>query len=202
MSSRFQQKRRFLVGILVLVLIISVGLNLYDHLIVLPQMQATINNMRVQALNAWLSKMELVKNLLKQAKTNIDVKDAQVHTSWAKLFEDILSNGINIYEPNKELYYWISKVANYLDMALFRIYTGNQTGAIIERNLDQNVLKMMENVTANMENLVSKPAVMRTTPLNGVEPTQRLREEDVLTDVLNYLEQIYQVSIVIYNYYK
>lgn len=202
LSSRFQQKRRHLVRILVLVLIISVGLNLYDHFIVLPQMQATTNNMRVQALNAWLGKMEVVKNILKQAETNIDVEDAHVHTSRAELFVNILTNGIDIFEHHKELYYWISKVTLYLDEALLRIHSGNQTGVVTERNLDQNVLTMIENVTTNIENLESKTSFMRTRSLNGVEPTQQLREADVLTDVLNYLEQIYQVSIDILNYYK
>ena len=189
-------------GILVLVLIISVGLNLYDHLIVLPQMQATINNMRVQALDAWLSKMELVKNILEQAETNFDVEDAHVHTSWARLSEEKLSNGINIFEHGKEMYYWVSKVTWYLDRALLKVHSGNQTGAVTERNLDQNVLTLIENVTTNIENLRSKTSFMWITSLKGVEPTQQLREADVLTDSLNYLEQVYQISIVILNYYK
>jgi hypothetical protein len=194
------------VGILVLVLIISVGLNLYDHLIVFPQMQATINDMRVQALNGWLSKMELVKNILVQAETNFDVEDATVHTYRAKRFEEILSNEISIGKHGKELYYWVSKVTFYLDEALRKVYSGNQTGAVTERNLDQNVLTMIENVTTNIENLRSKTSsmqmIMWTTGLKGVEPTQQLREAEFLTDVLNYLEQIDQVSIEILDYYK
>ncbi len=43
--------------------------------------------------------------------------------------------------------------------------------------------------------------IMWTTGLRGVEPTQQLREAEVLTDVLNYLERIYQVSIEILDYY-
>lgn len=205
LSLRSKQRRKLLVGLFALVLIISVGLNLYDHFIVLPQMQATINDMRVQALNGWLSKMELVKNILVQAETNIDVEDATVHTSRAKRFEDILSDGINIFEHGKDLYYWVSGVTFYLDEALWKVYSGNQTGAVTERNLDQNVLTMIENVTANIENLRSKTSsmqmIMWTTGLRGVEPTQQLREAEVLTDVLNYLERIYQVSIEILDYY-
>jgi len=105
-----QRRKRFLVGILVLVLIVSVGLNLYDHFIVIPQMQATINNMRVEALKSWLGKMQLVKNILRRAETNLDVEDASVHTSWAELFADILTYGIDTsyLSPNyRGLYYWI-----------------------------------------------------------------------------------------------
>ncbi len=202
LSLRSKQRRKLLVGLFVLVLIISVGLNLYDHFIVLPRMQATINDMRNQALNGWLSKMGSVKYILVQAKTNFDVEDARVQTSRLRRFEDILSNGINVFEHGEELYYWISKVTFYLDEALLKVLSGNQTGAVTERNLDQNVLTMIENVTTNIERLRTRTSFMWTVSPKGVEPTQRLREAEVLTDALNYLERIDQVSIEILDYYK
>lgn len=202
MSLPSKPRRKVLVGILVLVLIISVGLNMYTHFIVLPQMEATINNMRGQALNAWLGKMWLVESILKGAETNIDVEDAHVHASWARPIVDIFTEGIDIWKHSRELYYKISRVTHYLDEALHRIHFGNQTGSVTERNLDTNVLTMIKNITTNIENLRSITGFMRSTPQEGVEPTQQLREAGVLTDVLHYLEQIYQVSIDVLNYYR
>jgi len=96
----------------------------------------------------------------------------------------------------------MSKATFYLYEALQTAHFGNQTGTVTERNLDENVLTMIENVTTNIENLESNISLVRTRPPNGVEPTQQLREAGVLTDVLNCLEQIYQVSSDILNYYK
>jgi len=189
------------VGILVLVLIVSVGLNLYDHFIVIPQMQATINNMRVQALDAWLGMMQKVNNILKHAKTNIDVKDAHNHTSWAEpLVHSRLTYGIDIWEHQNEFYYWISKVAFYLDEALVTVHFGNKTGPVTERNLDQNVLTMIENITTTYDN--SETKIRSHLSSNGVEPVQQLREAGVLADVLIHLEQIYQISADILNYFN
>lgn len=193
------QIRRYVTGIIFLVLIVSVGLNLYDHFVTLPQMEATTNNLRVEALEGWLHKMELVKNLLKRAETNFDVEDVGIHTSWAKMFVDVFTSGIDIFEHQKEFYYWVDKTTYYLQEALFQIYRGNQTGFVTERNLDQNILAMIANVTDAIENIESKT---HTLSLNGVDPAQQLREAGVLTDVLNHLEEIYEISVDMYDYYR
>jgi len=59
---------------------------------------------------------------------------------------------------------------------------------------------MIENVTTTYDNLESK--IRSHLSSNGVEPAQQLREGDVLKEVLNLLEQIYQISVNIHNYYK
>lgn len=189
--------KRHFVGILVLVLIVSVGLNLHDHFITFPhtlhKVQATSNNMRIEALQALLSKMELVKNLLKKAKTKVDVLEASGHTSWAKRFANIFASGIDIYKHQEKLYYWVHHATLHLYEALDRVYL--RTVA----DIDQNILAMIGNVTTNVENLESKAGILSP---NGVDPAQQLREAGVLTDVLNYLEQMYQVSVDIHNYYR
>ncbi len=197
------QRRKYFVGILAALLVVSLGVNLYDRFIALPQAQATMNNMRVDALDAWLDKMQLVKNILKRAETNIDVEDAEVHASWAGLFVNIFENGMNSFESGKELYLGVSKANYYFTDALHTIYVGhfgNETGPITKRDLDETTLTMIENVTTTIENLESK--VRTTLSSDGVEPAQQLTEAGILTDVLNLLEQIYQISIEIHNHYK
>jgi hypothetical protein len=190
--------KRYVPRIVVLVLVVSVALNVYDHFVTLPQKESTMNNMRVEAFKAWRNRMVLVKSLLKRAETNFDVKDIKGDTYSAERFANIFTTGINIFEPQKELYQWVSKTAYYLDEALLTIYSGNQTGVIIEQPLDENILTMIQNVTTTIENLGSKTEILS---LNGVDPAQQLREAGVLTDILNYLEQIYEVSIDMNNYY-
>jgi len=193
----FFKNKKYLVGILVLVLIISVALNLYDYFVTFPQMHATTNNMRTEALKAWLSKMSLIKNLLSRAKTNDDIRDCEDHASWAELFEDVSESGIDIFESGKELYKGVSKAAYYLQYSLHRIYVGNQTGYVFTRNLDQYELVIIGNLTKTIENLESATSLA----LDGVEPTQQLKDAGVLADVLEYLEQIFEFSDVVYEYY-
>lgn len=121
-------------------------------------------------------------------------------TSWAILFSDIFLIGANDFERNfyLELYYWIPKVTRNFDDALFTIYEGNQTPYYAERNLEPDILTMIENVTTNIENLTNKTDLLIS---NGVEPTQQLRDAGVLTDVINYLEQMFENSCNIGKYY-
>ncbi len=188
--------------ILLLVLIVSGGQILYDHFITFPntlhKVQAAANNIRVEAFESWRGKMELVKNILNRAETRVDVLEASEHTSWATVFARIFTNGINFNKDEKKLYYWVSRATWYLYTALDRVYSRTYDG------IDQNILSMIGNVTTNIENLESKTGGPRYNLMrfNGVEPAQQLREAEVLTDVLNYLEQIFLVSVDIYNYYE
>lgn len=190
--------KRYVPRIVVLVLVVSVALNVYDHFVALPQIESTVNNMRVEAFKAWRSRMVSVRFYLNRAETNFDIKDISDDTYMAERFANIFTSGINIFEPQKELYQWVSKTAYYLDEAMLMIYSGNQTGVVTEQPLDENILTMIQNVTTTIENLRSKTEIVS---LNGVDPAQQLREAGVLIDILNYLEQIYEVSIDMNNYY-
>lgn len=192
--------RRLVIGIIALVLVVSVGLNLYDHFVILPQTKATANNLRVEALDGWIGKVELVKNLLKDAETNFDVIEARVHASWAKRFVAVFIVGIDIFGPQEELYYWVHKATFYLYEGLYQIYFGNQTGRITERTLDPNILLMIANLTEGLGNITSRTEMLLSP--NGVEPAQQLREAGVLTPVLRHLEEVYEVSLDMYNYYE
>ncbi len=184
--------KKYLKGILVLVLIISVGLSLYDHFVWIPQIvaqgQARENNLRVQAFNLWLNKMTLIHTLLLEAQTYIDLNEIEVHTSWAMGIFDIVDTGIHEVYSNQDLYYEMGQAIAYLDRAVDKSY--------MNKNFDQN---MISNVTSNMAQL----AYMDELSLNGVDPAQQLRDAGVLDSVLNHLEQIYQISLnfLVVNHY-
>lgn len=200
-------KRRYLLGTLILVLIFSLGLNLYNSLVIQPKMQATINNMRVEALQDCLGTMGGVKNVVRRAETNFDVKEAVVYASYAIPFMKIFISGIDVFRHPEKLYYWVQRATYDLRDGLNEVYFGNETGVVTERNLDKNILAMIENLSEAIENIerrVDIPPVrgLHILSVKGVDPAQQLREADVLTDVLDYLKQICKVSGDMYNYYR
>ena len=167
--------------------------------------EATTNNMRVEAFEAWLDHMKIVKYFLERAETNFDVKDIGYQTLVAKQIADALISGIDVFEHPEGLYYWVDRATSYFHDAVEEIYLGNQTGAVIERNLEPKVLNMKRNITRTIESLWGRTRL--TTPesillLNGVDPARQLRDAGVISDVLKYLQHVYQASVDIYNYYN
>lgn len=75
----FSRKEKYFVGMLVSALVVSVGLNLYNCIIVIPQIQATANNMTVEALKDWVIEIGRAKYVLSGAQTNVDVEKARFY---------------------------------------------------------------------------------------------------------------------------
>ena len=187
-----------------MVLAISLGFNLY-HRSVIQNKEATTNNMRVEAFEAWLHHMKIVKYFLEPAETNLDVKDIGYQTLVAKQIVDALISGIDIFEHPEGFYYWVDKATSYFHDAMEETYMGNLTGAVTERNLEPNVLNMIRNITRTIGSLygrTQKTVVESILLLNGVDPARQLREAGVISDILKYLQHIYQASVNIYNYYN
>ena len=200
----FAQKGRYVVGILVLVLIISVGVNLYDHFVTLPKIQATMNNMRTEALLQWLNKIGRIRYLLEHSETNFDVWEAEYDAYLAGDFVDIYGVGIG-YDPETIKYtynpetlgYWLRRSTWGLGYAVEAIYLGNQTGVITSRNLDQYILQKIENITQTIESIENYMVISA----NGVDPVKQLQEKGNLTKIMNYCKQIHETYIEIVTYY-
>jgi len=187
--------RRYVVGILVIVLVISVGLNLYEHFVVFPQMQATLNNMRVYALQSWVDQMDFTQDVLDHAETNFDVYDAKLHTSFARKFAQIYVTGIDYDAEN--LYYLLSYSTSRLDYAIETIFLGNITGPVPSRYLDQYILQKIGSIIQTIESIKHSMKMSA----NGVDPIQQLEEKGNLTNTRNYCDQIIETSTEIINYY-
>lgn len=187
--------KRYVVRILFLTFIISVGLNLYDHFVTLPKMQATTNNMRVHALWEWQSQMMTVKNMLKTAETNLDAYDAWIHATLAIRFLQIYGIEIDRHNPDN-LYYWLSLSTSRLDQACMDIYSGKDPGPTSE-NIGEYVLQKIGNVTQAIENIMNSMKISA----NGVDPVQYLLEIGNLTNTMNYCNQLIETSTEIINYY-
>ena len=205
LSSRFQQKRRYLVGILVLVLIISVGLNLYDHFITLPQMQAIMNDMRVRAFNSWLDEMTACAYILESAETLEDFWHARDHLYYAEGSVATLLTGIDTgyysEQYTKHLYYWINRATDSLEYAVQRIR------ALVYKNLsaldDEFISSRIKNITQAIHDiglsLLTSGISERWTNI-GVDPIQQFRDKGKLTDMMNYCKQIAENSEEITHY--
>jgi len=189
------QLKKYVVAILVLALIISVGLNLYDHFITLPQMQATTNNMRVQALQQWLDSIGRLRYLLERSETNFDVREAEYDAYLARDFVAMYGVGIG-YDP-ETLGYWLRRSTFDLELSVHDIYWGNQTGVITSRNLDQYILEKIQNITQTIENIENSMIISA----NGVDPVKQLREKGKLTEIIDYCKQISEVHIEIATYF-
>ena len=198
------QLKKYVVAILVLALIISVGLNLYDHFITLPQMQATTNNMRVQALKQWLDTMERIRYTLEHASTNLDVYEAAYHTRLAGELVDIYGVGIGynpettpMYTYDREtLSYWLKRSTSDLEYAVLAIYFGNQTGVITTQYLDYYVWEKIGNIRNSIENITNTMIISA----NGVDPVKQLQEKGNLNIVIDYCKQISETYIEITTY--
>jgi hypothetical protein len=184
--ARLRNKKIIFIVVLISILIVSVVLNLYDNLYVIPVMQTRINYMSAEAFQAWLDELKSLKAILEPAKTNLDVKEAMNHTYAATRFAEILEWQIEISRPPnfaEHLYLRISTATLVLDQVVSAIAT---KPPVTLRNLDDNTLQKIRNLTMNIENIVSSVGTVDT----GVNPVQQLEEKGVLNQVKNYLRQI------------
>ncbi len=198
----FSKKKRYLVGMLVLVLIISIALNLYDYFVILPKMQATMNDMRVQAFGSWLSDMNYAAYVLEVAESREDFHQVEYHLDNAMWSVATLRTGIDTgYYPEQyttNLYYWIHRATDSLDYAVERVLGllyYNSSG------LDQYIRLRIESITQGIHNMSRSLRIQRWVN-TGVEPVQQLEDEGTLADVMNYCKQIHESSIEITDYVR
>jgi len=153
--------------------------------------------MTTEAFQAWLNEMESIKSILKLAKTNLDVKEAMNYTFATQQFANILDWRIEVYRPTnfaEHLYLRIAMATVMLDHAVSAIATKPPTTL---RNLDDDTLQKIGNLTVTIENLVNSVGTVR----DGVDPVQQLEEIGVLNQVINYVKQIEATSIEIWEMY-
>lgn len=197
MIARPRKKKSYLVVVSISILIVSVGLNLYDNLYTKPVMQTRINYMSAEAFQSWLDETKSIERILKLAKTNLDVKEATNYTFAAKRFAEILEWQIEISRPPnfaEHLYLRISSAIGMLDRAVTAVAT---KPPITLQNLDDDTLQKIGNLTMTIENLVSSVGTIN----DGIDPVQQLEEKAVLNRVINYLMQIRTTSTEIWEMY-
>lgn len=201
MLSRLQHKRRYLVGILVLVLMISMGLNLYDHFVTLPRMQATMNDMRVRAFHSWRDEMSATAHLLERAETLEDLRHADDHLYYAMGSVATLFTGVDTGYYTAPLYYWISRATPFLQNAV------QQIRGLVYKNSsaldDEFISSRIANITQAVYDIataLSASAIGERWRSLGVDLIQQFRDEGKLTEMIDYCRQIAETSQEITDY--
>jgi hypothetical protein len=163
------KKMKVIVEILALALMVSVGFNLVNNFVFVPQAQQVIN-------------------------------------ARAQHFAATLSTGFS--EPMCSS---ISAAIYRLSDGLDYMFFGNISGSVSQRSLDQTELSMTANLTDNLDGLLIRsapPQQLLVVMLDyssdniGMDPAQQLQKVGVnMTSVLEYINQITQISFQLLLYY-
>ena len=191
MLSRFQQKRKHLAGVLVLVLIISVSINLYNHFVVIPKIQTTVNNMIVEVLSRWISQMMGAKNILESAETYSDALDAIGYVDRAREYLAICLNEIGY--SSGSFYALIRDSTGGLWHALMTFY-GRENPldmGVKTQNLTQYDSNNIEDICQAIDNIY----ILMKFENSGVDPVQQLEERENLTDIIFSCRKIELASL-------
>lgn len=181
-------------------LIIFLALHDLNNMYVLDRLQTRIDymstHMSIEAFQPWLDEMKSVKTILESAKTNFDAKEALNYTSTAMRFANILDCTIEAHRPPdfmEHLYVRIGIATFMLDKAVSTIATEPAFPPTL-RNLSDDTLQKLENITATIGNLVNSVGTIE----DGVDPVEQLKEKGVLNQVINYAKQVEATSIEIW----
>lgn len=175
---------KIIAGVLMLILAISLGFNVYYYLQVINR-QNIINNIRSEIILEWANEMDVAAHYLKNATTNIDVAE-QYGVRWFLLSAFHIMK--TAYEQGDNWEFYEPIVNAPLDVAgnLIPYEEGAQAAPVIERRISSAAIEMFGNLADriwNVTNLIFKEAQTLANS-NGVDPMQRLEEKGILDDVI------------------
>jgi len=194
---------KYLIAILSVALLLSVGLNAYDRFVLQPSIQTALNNKDVNGFNSWWGLMGLMWYYLDNSKTNFDVENA-----W-KLARIISEDTTEIFTPTLEssrldlaqnLSSGMTYGAMWLEEGTGALFSGNKTGSVTERELDPTELNMIANLTSVIGNMLNS---IRTVSIveNGGSLDQQLQQNNLLAPLATYCAEMMTVGQKIYDYY-
>lgn len=194
---------KYLMAIFSVALLVSVGLNAYDRLILQPSIQRALNNKDANAFNSWKHLMGLTWYYLNTSKTNFDVQNAM------DIAEIIARETVEIFTPTLEssrldlaqnLSYGMRYGTTQLWESISALFSGNKTGPITERELDPTELNMIANLTRVIGNMLNSTRTVSIVE-NGGSLDQQLQQNNLLAPLSTYSTQMMTVCQKIYNYY-
>lgn len=194
-----RENRWYVVGILIFVLVIFLALHDLHNINLANRRKKIIDYMSAEAFESWLFEMERARDVLEVATTNLDVREAMNYTLRARAFGTILEWQIEVHPRPlnfaEHLYLRISVATFTLDKAVSAIATKPPTTL---RNLDPNTLQEIGNLTVAIEDLANLVGEVDY----RVNPVQQLEEKGVLNSVINYVKQIEETSLEIWQLYE
>lgn len=165
------------------------GLTYHYYSIGLSQ-EATINNMRGQAIVAWARQMDAAAYYINNTRTNIDMYNVYF------LLRSISDTALTVYISDGTLYIWMSSATDR---------TADSLGAYAEgaphtvRNISPTAISMIQTLAQKIQNTTrqiigSTGPWMDLTHLSGEDPTKLLEEKGILDSVINGCTEIGHLS--------
>jgi hypothetical protein len=175
---------KIVAGVLMLVLAISLGFDIYFCLQVINR-QGIINNIRSEIIAEWANEMDVAAHYLKNITTNIDVAE-QYGVRWFLL--SAYHTMRIAYEQGDHAEFYEPLAGAPLDAAgnLIPYEEGAQTPPIVEQHISPLAIEMFGNLSdriSNVTNMIFQEADTLVNS-NGVDPVQKLQEKGILNDVI------------------
>lgn len=184
---------KIVVGVLILALVILLALNVYYYSVMVDR-QATINDLRGQIVVAWGEEMSIAGYYLQNATTNIDISGVR---SILRAASNIGSAG---WKNWGDLYWRMSFTASCVeeDLALYA-----EGSPIFVKRINSTAIELIQNLAQKMQDtaglILNGDIDVRLRRREGVDPTQLLKEKGVLDDVIDYCDDIQNLSQQIFD---
>lgn len=193
---------KYLIALFAVMLLVSVGFNIYDHFVVWPSTQATLNNKDVKAFESWLDLLVVTDYFLSNPKTNVDIHDAWLIARMASEVTEIFTPSLESFGGlARNLSFGVTYATSWLVEATDAVYVGNKTGVVSERELEQPILNIIANLTRVIRNLVHSTLQVSIIE-NGMSLAQQLQENNLLNPLANYCGEMMTIGQQIYEYYN
>jgi predicted RNase H-related nuclease YkuK (DUF458 family) len=175
---------KIIAGVLMLILAISLGFNVYYYLQVINR-QNIINNIRSEIILEWANEMDVAAHYLKNVTTNIDVAE-QYGVRWFFLSAYHIMK--TTYEQGDDREFYEPLAYAPLDVAgnLIAYEEGAQVAPVVERRISSGAIEMFGNLSDriwSVTDLIFKEAQTLASQ-NGVDPMRLLEEKGILDDVI------------------
>lgn len=200
-KSSLSRMKKHVPSLVFIVLLFSLGSNLYSYLVIQPSMRAASNNKDNRAFEEWTHLLGFVTYVLDKASTNFEVEDAWTLSRTAdrvsQIFTPTLKSAGGLTES---LGHEIGYAMMWLDESTNAMFSGNQTGTVTLRELEPAILGKIENLTAPVKAIAAsaRAALLHD---NYGSLSQWLDENDLTSPLINHCEKIREVGQEIYDYY-
>ncbi len=198
--SSLSRWKKYVLSLFLVILLVSVGLNLYNFFFIQPSLQAASNNKDNQAFEDWTHFMYFIADLLEKARTNLEVEDAwTLSRIWGGTSAIFISSLESAGGPARDLGFEVGFAMMWLTESTDAIYIGNQTSLAL-RELEPAVLVKIGNLTAAMRVIPGESDVELLHDSYG-SLSQWLSEKNLINPLINNCKQIQNIGQDIYKYY-
>lgn len=193
--------KKLVLALFLIILLVSLGFNLYSYFVVQPSMQAASNNKDNRAFEEWTHLMGFIDYVLDKARTNFDVMDAMDLSRIADYTSQIFTPSLKSAGGSaRDLGFEIRYAMMWLFESTSAIHSGNKTGTITLRELEPAILDKMENLTAAIRAIATSTSGVFLR--DNFESLSQWLEENNLTDLLiDRCKEIQDIGQEIYEYY-